>query len=92
MVVGGQRFLNHTATCFQAFAIQGVVRPASLLPVCDEAGLAEDAEMMGQERLRHINLGHQVTDALLAASHNIEDAEARCVAQGLERQRRGLRS
>jgi hypothetical protein len=62
----------------------GVVDPAAGAAVDDEAGLAEDPEVMRHERLTHLQPLRQVTDGHLARDELLEDAQPCLVAQGAE--------
>src|SRR5215207_6330378 len=68
----------------EGFGGDAVVRPAPLLPVLHEPGVLEHAQVEREARLRGLEPGLQVADALLAAAQLLEDAEARLVGERVE--------
>ena len=76
---------------------EAVVRPLSLLPRGDDAGLHEDFHVIGQRGLLHAEALGKGADADLAAAQPREDVEPALIAKCFEyrcalRVRHGLRT
>src|SRR5471030_3117425 len=65
----------------------GIVHPPPFSAVHHQSGLAQDAQMMRDERLAQSSALHQIANAALAGNELLEHAQARFVAEGAESER-----
>ena len=65
--------------------IEGVVDPASVFPIEDQAGVLEHFQMKREARLCGVQFVLQVAHAALSVLQHREDAEASLVGEGVEK-------
>jgi hypothetical protein len=63
---------------------QRVERPTSSAAVGHEAGIAEHAEMEGEERLPQLEVGLQITDAALTVGEHVDNPKTSLISQSAE--------
>ena len=63
--------------------LEGVVRPAAVAPVGDEAGILEDLQVIGEARLAGLERVSQIADAFLTIEESRDDLDARLVGKGV---------
>ena len=70
--------------CFQRGGFEPVDALAAVASFGDETGVAEDAQMLGNRGLRHVERFEQVVDGAIAHGEEVQDGATRRIGDGTE--------